>query len=213
VNHIGRRVIDYLDSVSDVIDSAIVNKHLNLIRTDQTSLIDLYTESALNKCSNYLGYEIRRATVDYYFEIPAVPIYTIGHSGIELRIPANVIGVDSVNYRNESDVSTAMSASDYSYYSSGKHIPYVSIINTQTISNYDWAYKVRVTEGFYVRDLLNGSSSADETDILPVDILNAILLEITHVYENRNNVNIVQTYELCRGAESLLFPYKKLVLI
>jgi len=64
---LGKRIISYIDAPTEVIDLDVAKKHLEIIRTDQDALLNLYIGSAITACSNYLGFSIRRAIVDYYF--------------------------------------------------------------------------------------------------------------------------------------------------
>lgn len=203
---LGKRVISYIDAVTDVIDIEVAKKHLEIVRQDQDVLLELYLGSAINACSNYLGFSIRRATVDYFYTDVEIN-YSRARGG--LSIPSNVLSLTGVYYRNEALTETEIDAADYDFWNV-EHIPVIKLLETPTsYANQGWVYKARVIEGYYTQ----GHGSGDARDTIPDDVYTAILLTLTHHYENRNNVGIVQTYPLAMGAEHFLYPYSKLQIL
>lgn len=198
---IGRKIISYLDSATDVVSLNTCKDHLNAIRTDQDLLIEMYLTAAIERCSNYLGYSIRRAYVDYFFDDNK-----LSDNKTVLPLPTKVINIIEAYYQSANNTETALSGSDYYYAAQGQHVPTVTIINTpSTFADYGYQYRVRVEEGFYVD---NDGSGMNDGDIIPTDIISAILLTLTHLYENRTDVNVVKMYSLEKGAEYLLNPYQ-----
>jgi hypothetical protein len=166
-------------------------------------------DEAIDWCSTQVGYSIRRAYVDYYFGANVEPDLIISHelySGTFLRIPANVLSVEAVYYRNTSDTETTLSASDYEFVNIGEHIPKVRIINSPDMSDTGYGFRVRVIEGWYTSE--NGSTG-NALDVLPYQIKSAIKMAFVSLYEHRNDVGIVQTYKLQEGATARLMPYVK----
>lgn len=200
-----KRIISYSDDVLDVVDYTTATKHLNLIRTDQTALITTYLEAAIRRCSNYLGFEIRRAVCDYYFTKTVEDVLTI---------PARILSITSVKYLDENYADQSMVLNtDYRYANIGQHIPEIVILETPaTFADTDYAYRVRVVEGWYT-SRTGTESTADFEDMMPADVVTAILLNLTHLYENRNDVNVINTYQLAVGSEHFLFPYSKLQIL
>lgn len=203
---LGKRVISYIDSVTDVISLDTAKKHLESVRTDQDTILTLYLGSAISACSNYLGFSLRRAIVDYYYTDIEIN-YSRARGG--LSIPANVLSLTGVYYRTEALTETAIDAADYDFWNV-EHIPVIKLLETpDSYANQGWVYKARVIEGYYTQ----GHGSGDVRDTMPDDIITAILLTLTHHYENRNNVGIVQTYPLAMGAEHFLYPHSKLQIL
>jgi hypothetical protein len=192
----GKRVISYLDDVLDVVPLQFARDYLNAARTDEDMQIESFIGAAIARCSNYCGFSLRRATTEYYYS-----------RCWDMEIPANIISVTSVSYQSAKDTWTALSADDY-YLNKKPHIPCLTIINEPSdFYDYDPAFKVVVQEGFYVD---TGGSTADQEDIIPYEAKQAILLTMSHLYGNRSDVGIMQTYSLTQGAEFYLHAIQKL---
>lgn len=207
---IGKRLISYIDESEDILSLQGAKDSHNIIRTDQDADILDKIDEAIDWCSTKLGFSLRRAYADYYYgqQITGFTrLYNEEYSGTFLKIPANVLSVEAVYYRNDSDTETTLSTSDYEFVNVGCHIPYVKIINAPSVSDSGYAYRIRVIEGYYTSE--NGSTG-DALDVLPYQIRTAIKLRFAALYTNRTDVNIVQTFKLTEGAESSLVPFMKL---
>lgn len=214
---IGRKVISYYDNPTDVITLAECKAHLDIIRTDQDSLIEHYLGAAISWAGTVLGFSVRRAQTEYYFDRDEITLlHSTGNSvslriRFGLRIPANVLDVVSVWYRNENLTYTQMSASDYDYSAHGDHIPMVKVLNVpDNFADQGASYKVVVTEGYYN---IGSGSTADEGDLLPYEVKIAILLKLRDLYDFRGNEVMAQTSQLHATAEHYLFPYSKLQIL
>lgn len=168
---------------------------LNIDRTDENLILSQMLGAAIERCSNYVGFSLRRANVQYFFE-----------NCKYIKIPSNILAVSEVAYQSAKDVWTAMSTDDY-YLNKNEHIPCLTIINRPTLYDYEPAYRVSLEEGFYCDE---EGSGADFEDKLSFETTQAILLTVAHLYGNRNDVNIVETYSLTQGAEFYLNPIQKL---
>jgi uncharacterized phiE125 gp8 family phage protein len=208
---IGKRIISYIDTAADLIPLQDCIDFLDAIRVDQNTLISNQLTEAIAWASNIVGFSLRRATVDYYFDqYEPSEITTNARIRGGLRIPANVISITSVSYRDEDGNYTAIAAADYDYDNHGDHIPMVKIINTPSaFYEYGAGYKVRVVEGYYGQ----GGSPSEESESLPYDIRRAILMKLKDMYDFRGNTGVVQTSELIATAEHYLYPYCKLQIL
>lgn len=196
---LGKRRIQYLDEVTDVIPMQYAKDWLNIARDDEDLQIESFIGAAINRCSNYLGYELRRCYAYYYFSKLTY-----------LEIPAKVLNLISIEYQSDKDIWTTLSANDY-YLNSTQLIPCVTITNVPSgFYNYDPAYRIKVEEGWYVD---NSGSSAEAEDIIPQAMREAIMLTAAHLYGNRSDVTIINTYTLTDGAAYYLFPYIKLRIV
>lgn len=204
---IGRKIISYIDTPTEVITLAEAKAHLDSIRTDQDSAIEMYLSAAIAWASNVVSFSIRRATVDYYFD-SNIPFSTETKTRNGLRIPANVISITSVAYHVDDHTYTTMSTDDY-YFENQIPIPTLTIVNVPDIADHGASYRVRVVEGYYSQS----GSPTHEHDNLPDDVKVAILLKLRDLYDFRGNETIGQTSELTRTAEHYLFPYSKLQIL
>src|SRR5574343_200066 len=210
---IGKKIIEYYDDPTDVISLSECKAHLDVIRTDQDSLIETYLGSAIAWCSQHLGFEIRRAHCHYFFDRDET--FTIETQKLRyragLRIPANVLTLTSVSYRNENLTYTALSASDYDFISAGEHIPIVKILNVPNeYADQGAGYRVEVTEGYYN---IGSGSTANDGDLLPNDVKIAILLKLRDLYDFRGNELMGNVSQMSATAEHYLFPHAKKMIV
>ncbi len=193
---IAKRIISYIDEVTDVMPLESVNGYLNIAREDENLVIESFIGAAILRCSNYLGFSLRRASVEYYYSRESY-----------LKIPSHILSLTSVSYQSAKDTWTALATDDY-YLNKKEHIPCLTIINVpSSFYDYDPAFKVVLEEGYYVDA---GGSVADAEDLIPYSVKLAIQLTVAHLYGNRSDVSIMQTYSLTQGAEFYLAPYQKL---
>lgn len=212
---IGRTVIEYYDDPTDVITLAEVKAHLDVIRTDQDTLIETYLGAAIDWASNWIGFSIRRASVHYFFDQSDAQIYNTSPDNLRtrygLRIPANVLTLNAIYYRNESLTATALSASDYDFSQHGGHIPLIKIINTpSTFADTGWSYRVEVVEGFYN---IGQGSTANDSDLLPSEIKLGILMKCRDLYDFRGDENLTNLSKLHTTAEMYLNSYMKRMIV
>jgi hypothetical protein len=210
---IGRKVITYYDDPTDVISLSQAKAHLDVLRTDQDSLLETYIGAAIKWAANILGFEIRRAQVEYYFDEAETKVInpTASNYRYGLRIPANVLDLTALYYRNESLTYTAMTATDYDFISAGEHIPFVKILEVPvTFADHGASYKAVVTEGYYN---IGSGSTANDGDLLPDDVKIAILLKIRDLYDFRGNEVLGNVSQLNATAEHYLFPHSKKMIV
>ena len=170
---------------------------------------------AVDTCSNYLGYSIKKGTAKYGFDSftgsPALinPVNGLNiPSGNYLRVNSRVLAVNSVSYVNDSQAVTAFSGSDWIVAPDpmGNYSRNI-FINTapDSITDDTIKYIIEVSEGFNPV----GTSAVDPDTIFPMAIKHAALLLVGQYYDNRNAI-VVGTIQakISLGFEYLLDPYK-----
>jgi hypothetical protein len=170
---------------------------------------------AVDACSNYLGYSIKKGTAKYGFDSftgsPALinPVNGLNiPSGNYLRVNSRVLAVNSVSYVNSSQAVTAFSGSDWIVAPDpmGNYSRNI-FINTapDSITDDTIKYIIEVSEGFNPV----GTSSVDPDTIFPMAIKHAALLLVGQYYDNRNAVIVgTNNAPMGLGFEYLLDPYK-----
>jgi uncharacterized phiE125 gp8 family phage protein len=165
-------------SATDYITIDEVKSHLRI-----TSVIDDgYISNLLNACFDYgsriCGYELRKSTVEHFFSAT--------DSGI-LHIPARILSVTNVKYRDSNGDLQTLSAADYDEILtiSADYGYDLTIINEPSLYGYGWKYKVTVVEGF-----AKGGDTVDVSKIFPDGLRTAIYLLCEHFYTQRGSAVI-----------------------
>lgn len=210
-----RRYTAFANVATDYVTLAEAKQHLRVTASDDDSYISGLISMALDACSNYLGYSVKKGTAKYGFDSftgsPALinPVNGLNiPSGNYLRVNSRVLSVNSVSYVNASQAVTAFSGSDWITAPDpmGNYSRNI-FINTAPSSLTDDTIKyiVEVTEGFNPV----GTTSVDPDTIFPMGIKHAALLLVGQYYDNRNAI-VVGTIQaqLSLGFEYLLDPYK-----
>lgn len=210
-----RRYTAFANVATDYVTLAEAKQHLRVTASDDDSYISGLISMALDACSNYLGYSVKKGTAKYGFDAftgsPALinPVNGLNiPSGNYVRVNSRVLSVNSVSYVNASQAVTAFSGSDWITAPDpmGNYSRNI-FINTAPSSLTDDTIKyiVEVTEGFNPV----GTTSVDPDTIFPMGIKHAALLLIGQYYDNRNAI-VVGTIQaqLSLGFEYLLDPYK-----
>jgi len=73
-----------------------------------------------------------------------------------------------------------------------------------------WSFRVEVNEGYYN---IGTGSTADDGDLLPYDIKQAILLKVRDLYDFRGNEMLTQVSQVNETAKHYLFPHSKLQIL
>lgn len=210
-----RRYTAFANVATDYVTLAEAKQHLRVTASDDDSYISGLISMALDACSNYLGYSVKKGTAKYGFDSftgsPALinPVNGLNiPSGNYLRVNSRVLSVNSVSYVNTSQAVTAFGGSDWITAPDpmGNYSRNI-FINTAPSSLTDDTIKyiVEVTEGFNPV----GTTSVDPDTIFPMGIKHAALLLVGQYYDNRNAI-VVGTIQaqLSLGFEYLLDPYK-----
>ena len=210
-----RRYTAFANAATDYVSLAEAKQHLRVTASDDDSYIGGLISMAVDACSNYLGYSIRKGTAKYGFDSftgsPALinPVNGLNiPSGNYLRVNSRVLSLVSVSYVNSSQSVTAFSGSDWITAPDpmGNYSRNI-FINTapDSITDDTIKYIVEVTEGFNPV----GTSAVDPDTIFPMAIKHAALLLVGQYYDNRNAI-VVGTIQakISLGFEYLLDPYK-----
>ena len=210
-----RRYTAFANAATDYVSLAEAKQHLRVTASDDDSYISGLISMAVDACSNYLGYSIRKGTAKYGFDSftgsPALinPVNGLNiPSGNYLRVNSRVLSLVSVSYVNANQAVTAFSGSDWITAPDpmGNYSRNI-FINTapDSITDDTIKYIVEVTEGFNPV----GTSAVDPDTIFPMAIKHAALLLIGQYYDNRNAI-VVGTIQakITLGFEYLLDPYK-----
>lgn len=210
-----RRYTAFANAATDYVSLAEAKQHLRVTASDDDSYISGLISMAVDACSNYLGYSVRKGTAKYGFDSftgsPALinPVNGLNiPSGNYLRVNSRVLSLVSVSYVNANQAVTAFSGSDWITAPDpmGNYSRNI-FINTapDSITDDTIKYIVEVTEGFNPV----GTSAVDPDTIFPMAIKHAALLLIGQYYDNRNAI-VVGTIQakISLGFEYLLDPYK-----
>ena len=210
-----RRYTAFANAATDYVSLAEAKQHLRVTASDDDSYISGLISMAVDACSNYLGYSVRKGTAKYGFDSftgsPALinPVNGLNiPSGNYLRVNSRVLSLVSVSYVNSSQAVTAFAGSDWITAPDpmGNYSRNI-FINTapDSITDDTIKYIVEVTEGFNPV----GTSAVDPDTIFPMAIKHAALLLIGQYYDNRNAI-VVGTIQakISLGFEYLLDPYK-----
>jgi len=200
MNH---KVVSYANTAIQYLTLAEAKAELNIYSsTDDDTIITRYINQSVSHLSQLLGYSLRKATVSYYFG-----------ANEKIFIPAKVLSITNVKYRNSSNTLTTMtSGTDYDAPIElvADYGTEINIINPpSSLHDYDWVYKVTVVEGFEIE-----GTSTDESNIIPLGLKGVIAHLTTHYYTNRSPVVVgVSVDKLPFNFESVLFPYRILQMI
>jgi hypothetical protein len=215
-----RRYTAFANVATDYLSLADAKQHLRVTASDDDSYITGLISMALDACSNYLGYSIKKGTAKYGFDSftgsPALinPVNGLNiPSGNYLRVNSRVLAVNSVSYVNANQAVTAFSGSDWITAPDpmGNYSRNI-FINTapDSITDDTIKYIIEVSEGFNPV----GTSAVDPDTIFPMAIKHAALLLVGQYYDNRNAI-VVGTIQakISLGFEYLLDPYKIQVIL
>ena len=217
---IARHYTAYANAATDYITLAETKQHLRITSSADDTYIGGLIAMAVEACSNYLGYSIRKATARYGFDgftgQPALVNPLNGTnipSGNYLRLNTRCLSVTNVFYISDANAITAYDPADWiaSPEPMGLYSRNIFIETAPTLVTDDGIkYIVELTEGFNPV----GTSSVDPDTIFPMTIKHAALLLIAQYYDNRQAI-VTGTIQspLEFGFHYLLDPYKIQVLV
>lgn len=170
--------------------------HLRVTSTADDTLITTLIKVARQQCENFTGRALASATFELIMD-------SFPNGNIELPMTP-VESVTSIKYKDSDNVETTWSSAEYIFYNSEP-----AVINLAYNKSYPTftpypigAVKIRFVAGYKL-------SGTDASLIIPEVIKQALLLQISTLYENRENIIIGQTVaEMTFGTKSLLYPYK-----
>lgn len=212
---VARRYTAFANSAIDYVSLAEAKQHLRVTSSADDSYISGLIAMAIESCSSYLGYSIRKATARYAFDgftgAPAMinPVNGLNiPSGNYFRLNSRILSISKVYYINSSQSLTEFNSNDWiaSTDPMGLYSRNVFIQTSPTsITDDTIKYIVEVTEGFEP----SGTTGVDPDKICPSAIKYAALLLIGQYYDNRQAITVgVQNSPLNFGFQYLLDSYK-----
>lgn len=214
----GKRIISYSHAATDYVSLAEAKQHLRVTSTADDTYISNLLSMAIDACGQYLGYSVRKASVQYGFDsLVGQPAIMNPVNGTEqpvgnlLRIPSRVISLTSVQYVDDNN--TAQAFTDYivSPQPLGTYGRTIFITSAPSSTTDDVTkYLVTVTEGFE----LATATGVDAGLLFPQAIKFAALLLVGQMYDNRQaTANTSQNSAMEYGIEFLLQPYRAIQFI
>jgi hypothetical protein len=214
----GKRIISYSHAATDYVSLAEAKQHLRVTSTADDTYISNLLSMSIDACGQYLGYSVRKASVQYGFDsLVGQPAIMNPVNGTEqpvgnlLRIPSRVISLDSVQYVDDNN--TAQTFTDYivSPQPLGTYGRTIFITSAPSSTTDDVTkYLVTVTEGFE----LATATQVDAGLLFPQAIKFAALLLVGQMYDNRQaTANTSQNSAMEYGIEFLLQPYRAIQFI
>jgi hypothetical protein len=192
-------VVNYVNKAIDYVTIEEVKQHLRILDADEDVFIKSLIDAAFDIASDYVGFSIRKATAEYWFD----------NDCSTLKVPSRVLSISSVQYVNSAGVLTSATyntlGKSYGNYS-------MDVIITDVPSDfvtYGEKYKVLVTEGFELQ-------SADVNDgfKFPDRIRSAVYMICANLYENRQDDVIgTSSSEIPMNSKYLLDPYKIMMFV
>ena len=216
---VARRYTAFANAATDYVSLAEAKQHLRVTSSADDSYISGLIAMAIESCSSYLGYSIRKATARYAFDgftgAPAMinPVNGLNiPSGNYFRLNSRILAILKVYYINNSQSLTEFDSNAWiaSTDPMGLFSRNVFIETSPTsITDDTIKYIVEVTEGFEP----SGTSSVDPDKLCPASIKHAALLLVGQYYDNRQSITVgVQNSPLNFGFQYLLDAYKISVL-
>ncbi len=214
----GKRIISYSHAATDYVSLAEAKQHLRVTSTADDTYISNLLSMAIDACGQYLGYSVRKASVQYGFDsLVGQPAIMNPVNGTEqpvgnlLRIPSRVISLTNVQYVDDNN--TAQAFTDYivSPQPLGTYGRTIFITSAPSSTTDDVTkYLVTVTEGFE----LATATGVDAGLLFPQAIKFAALLLVGQMYDNRQaTANTSQNSAMEYGIEFLLQPYRAIQFI
>ena len=217
---VARRYTTFANVATDYVSLSDAKQHLRVTSSDDDNYISGLISMAIDACSNYLGYSVRKGTARYGFDgftgSPALvnPVNGLNiPSGNYLRLNTRCLSVTNVYYINDSQNLTAFSSGDFiaSTDPMGGYSRNIFVENTpNSLTDDTIKYVVEISEGFNPV----GTSSVDPDTIFPMGIKHAALLMVGQYYDNRNAVTIgASNSPMALGFHYLLDPFKIQIMI
>ena len=192
-----RSVESYSYEASHYISTEEAKIHLKVDGDEDEAYITTLVKAAFKIASDYVGYEIRKAKVNYTFE-------NLDYRS-RLRIPARIISVVHSKYYDENAAEQTLTvATSPNTYSTYGYDLYVTLAPS-SVNSYGDKYKIQVYEGF--EPSTSGVTESHTT--FPESIRHAIYFILGNLYDNRQDYVIGATnVELPMNSKFLLNPYK-----
>jgi len=188
----GRSNLSDTGATSAVVTSAEFKTHARIYHTQD----DTYIATLILSATQAIEHETRRALINRSFslQLQGFP------AGGEIILPRSPLStVTAVNYEAPNGNLLTLDASTYHTYSVNG-VGRVVLLSTAswptTLNTGGLDVSVEFTAGY-------GATSAS----VPVALKHAVLMQATHMYENRTPVGPAQMYEIPRTVERLIVQY------
>lgn len=192
-----RNVISYSNNAIDYVTVQEIKDHLRILDADEDTFLKGLIEAAFDIASEYVGFSLRKASVEYWFKDSCIVI------------PSRVISVTSVQYVDENGnlQSATYNALGRAY---GSYSYDITITEAPTtVVDYGDQYKVIVTEGFEIVD-----ASVSQGFKFPAALKSAIFMIVANLYEQRQDDAMgVQVSPIPMNSRYLLDPYKIMMFV
>lgn len=209
----GRNIISYAHNATDYVSLTEAKQHLRVTQTNDDAYISNLITMAFETCSQYVGYSVRKASVQYGFDSfvgqPSIMNPVNGTQlpvGNLLRIPSRVLSLTNIQYIDENNAIQTFTdyiASPEPFGNYGRSIFVTS--EPTSVTDDVTKYLATVNEGFE----LQTATGVDESTKFPEAIKFAVLLLVAQYYDNRQSIvtGTIQS-RLEYGFEYLLNAYK-----
>jgi hypothetical protein len=165
-------------SSTDYITVAEIKSQLRITSSSDDTYLGVLLNAVFDAASQIVGYEIRKSTVDYFFN---------GSDSGVLHIPARILSLTSVKYRDTSATQQTLSSSNYDIITelSANYGYDITLIDEPNLYDHGWRYKVTVVEGF-----AKSGDTADISKIFPDSLKWALYAMAEDFYTQRGGVVI-----------------------
>lgn len=174
-----------------------VREWLRVASNDDDAIISTILDAAFNHLSNLLGYEVRKSTVDHFFKST--------NNGV-LHIPARLLSITSVKYRDTNGDLQTLASTDYDEILtlSANYGYDIQVLNVPSLYSYGWKWKVTVVEGFDI-----AGASVDVSKIFP-DVLKLAIRKLCEdMYTQRGDMVVgAMVNKLPVGFDNFISAYQ-----
>jgi uncharacterized phiE125 gp8 family phage protein len=162
---------------------------------DDDMIMDVYLPAAIESCEAFLGQSISLKTIRR-----SMDVFPDNAGAIELIDP--VISVTSITYLSVEGINEVISSDAYILDNFSE--PNFIVLK----DGYDWP-EVDEEPNAITIEFVSGYSLTDEaSESMPPMIKVAVLMQLGHLYENRENTSDKPSKEIAVGVESLLRPLR-----
>lgn len=189
-------IVSHTYAATDYITLTEAKTHLRVTGTDDDTYIGALLEAAFSIASEYVGYPLKKSTVQFVFDE--------GNSDEDniLRIMSRILSISSVQYYDDDGV---LHTADYApinnvFGNYGVNI-YLNELESDSVTD---KYLVTAVAGWEIV-----GASVDQAMIFPKSIKQAILMIISNLYDNRQDLVIgASMAEMPQNSKWMLNPYK-----
>lgn len=177
-----------------------VKAHLRVLDTNEDAYIEGLIEAAFDIAENYVGYSIRKSSVEHWFECPVDGKFTIY---------SRILSVTSLQYVNDAGTLTSLAYNTTGQTYGNYGFAIEPTADAASLYDYGMKYKAVVVEGFELP-----SASVNDGFKFPKAIKSAIFMICANLYDNRmDDVIGAAISPIPMNSKYLLDPYKMHVFV